>query len=65
MTPPSFADAFEHLISKLLGPKLRTIAMHKLKGHNGEEIGGALGTSTRTIDRNLRLIRAIWEEAAG
>jgi hypothetical protein len=39
--------------------------MRKLKGHNGEEIGGALGTSTRTIDRTLWLIRAIWEEAAG
>jgi DNA-directed RNA polymerase specialized sigma24 family protein len=39
--------------------------MRKLKGHNVEEIGGALGISTRTIDRKLRLIRAIWEEAAG
>jgi DNA-directed RNA polymerase specialized sigma24 family protein len=46
-------------------PTLKTIAMRKLKWHNVEEIGAALGTSTRTIDRTLRLIRAIWEEAAG
>ena len=60
-----FADAFDHLISKLTDPTLKTIAMHKLKGHTVEEVGAALGTSRRTIDRKLRLIRAIWEEAAG
>jgi hypothetical protein len=30
-----------------------------------DEIGASLGTLTRTIDRKLRLIRAICEEAAG
>jgi ECF sigma factor len=37
------------------------IALRKLKGHTAEEIGAELGTSTRTIDRKLRLIHAIWE----
>ena len=60
-----FADAFDQLISRLADPTLKTIAVRKLKGDTVEEIGAYLGTSTRTIDRKLRLIRAIWEEAVG
>jgi DNA-directed RNA polymerase specialized sigma24 family protein len=58
-----FADSFDHLINKLHDPILKTIALRRLKGHTVEEIGAVLGTSTRTVDRKLRLIRAIWEEA--
>lgn len=60
-----FADAFDHLIARLRDQTLKTIALRKLKGDTVEEIGASMGTSTRTIDRKLRLIRAIWEEAAG
>jgi DNA-directed RNA polymerase specialized sigma24 family protein len=60
-----FADAIDHLIARLADQTLKTIALRKLKGDTVEEIGASLGTSTRTIDRKLRLIRAIWEEAAG
>jgi DNA-directed RNA polymerase specialized sigma24 family protein len=60
-----FADAFDHLIARLSDQTLKTIALRKLKGDTVEEIGAFLGTSTRTIDRKLRLIRAIWEESAG
>ena len=60
-----FADAFDHLINKLQDSTLKTIALRKLNGHTAEEIGVDLGTSTRTIDRKLRVIRAIWREAAG
>ena len=60
-----FADAFDHLINKLQDSTLKTIALRKLNGHTAEEIGADLGTSTRTIDRKLRVIRAIWREAAG
>jgi len=60
-----FADAFDHLINKLPDSTLKSIALRRLKGHTLEEIGADLGTSTRTIDRKLRLIRAVWEEAAG
>jgi DNA-directed RNA polymerase specialized sigma24 family protein len=59
-----FADAFDHLIKRLEDPTLKTIALRKLNGHTAAEIGAVLGTSTRTIDRKLRLIRAIWEEEA-
>jgi DNA-directed RNA polymerase specialized sigma24 family protein len=57
-----FAEMFDQLVNKLQDPVLKTIALSKLKGHTVEEIGATLGTSTRTIDRKLRLIRAIWEE---
>jgi DNA-directed RNA polymerase specialized sigma24 family protein len=60
-----FADAFNQLIARLADQTLRTIALRKLKGDTVEEVAASLGTSTRTIDRKLRLIRAIWEEAAG
>ena len=60
-----FADAFDDLIGRLSDQTLKTIALRKLKGDTVEEIGASVGASTRTIDRKLRLIRAIWEEASG
>ena len=60
-----FADAFDDLIGRLSDQTLKTIALRKLKGDTLEEIGASVGASTRTIDRKLRLIRAIWEEASG
>jgi len=59
-----FADALDHLIDRLQDPILKTIALRKLDGQSAEEIGAFLGTSTRTIDRKLRLIRTLWEETA-
>jgi len=59
-----FADTFDHLINGLQDPALKTIALRKLDGHSAAEIGAFLGTSTRTVDRKLRLIRALWEETA-
>jgi hypothetical protein len=59
------ANAYDHRIARLSDQSLKTIAIRKLNGDTVEEIGAFLGTSTRTIDRKLRLIRAIWEEAAG
>jgi DNA-directed RNA polymerase specialized sigma24 family protein len=57
-----FAEACERLFDKLGNPTLRTIARLKLEGHDSEEIAAAIGTSTRTVDRKLRLIRVIWRE---
>jgi DNA-directed RNA polymerase specialized sigma24 family protein len=58
------ADAFDGLIRKLQDPTLKTIALRKLKGDTVEEISADLGRSTRTVDRKLKLIRAIWEKEA-
>ena len=60
-----FGDAFENLMSKLEDSTLMTIAIRKLEGYSVAEIGGQLNISTRTIDRKLKLIRAIWEEGVG
>jgi DNA-directed RNA polymerase specialized sigma24 family protein len=57
-----FAEAYERLFEKLGNPTLRTIARLKLEGHDSGEIAAAIGTSTRTVDRKLRLIRVIWQE---
>ena len=56
------AEAYERLFAKLGNPTLRTVALLKLDGHNAEEIAAEIGTSSRTVDRKLRLIRAIWSE---
>ena len=60
-----FADVFEHLIKKLNNATLKVIAIRKLEGYSVQEISAELGTSTRTIDRKLKLIRALWEEGVG
>jgi DNA-directed RNA polymerase specialized sigma24 family protein len=60
-----FADTVSHLIDRLEDPTLKTIALRKLEGQSAEQIGALLGTSSRTVDRKLRVIRAVWEESAG
>jgi DNA-directed RNA polymerase specialized sigma24 family protein len=60
-----YADAFEHLIKKLDNSTLRAIAIRKLEGNSVQEISTELGRSIRTIDRKLKLIRAIWEQSVG
>jgi DNA-directed RNA polymerase specialized sigma24 family protein len=57
-----FAEDYERLLEKLEDPTLRTIAVRKLEGHSREEIALALGTSIRTVDRKLTLIRLMWQE---
>lgn len=57
-----FADQYEQLLGRLRDPTLRTVALRKLEGHTIEEIAAELGTSVRTVDRKLHLIRLSWEE---
>jgi DNA-directed RNA polymerase specialized sigma24 family protein len=60
-----FADEYERLFARLDDPALRTIARRKLEGYSSEEIAAGLGVTARTVDRKLRLIRALWEADAG
>ncbi len=60
-----FAEDYERLINKLEDPALKSVALRKLEGHSSEEIAAELGTSRRTIDRKLTLIRRIWQEELG
>jgi DNA-directed RNA polymerase specialized sigma24 family protein len=57
-----FAEDYERLLAKLDDPVLRSVAVRKLEGHSSEDIGAEFGTSRRTIDRKLTLIRLIWQE---
>jgi DNA-directed RNA polymerase specialized sigma24 family protein len=57
-----FAEDYERLLEKLEDPTLRSIAVRKLEGHSRDEIAEALGTSIRTVDRKLTLIRLMWQE---
>jgi RNA polymerase sigma factor (sigma-70 family) len=59
-----FAERYERLLGRLEDPTLKAIALRRLEGYSSEEIAAALGTSARTVDRKLALIRAIWQEEA-
>ena len=53
------------LFARLNDKTLRVIAFQKLQGLTSEEIARSLEISTRTVDRKLQLIRAMWAEEAG
>ncbi len=57
-----FAEDYERLLEKLEDPALRFVALRRLEGHSREEIAEELGTSVRTVDRKLILIRLMWQE---
>jgi DNA-directed RNA polymerase specialized sigma24 family protein len=59
-----FADDCDRLLERLGDDTLRRIALRKLEGYSSAEIAAELGTSARTVDRKLNLIRALWDREA-
>lgn len=57
-----FTEAYDGLFARLEDPTLKTVALRKLEGMSSDEIADELSVSRRTVDRKLRLVRAIWEE---
>jgi DNA-directed RNA polymerase specialized sigma24 family protein len=57
-----FAEECDRLFDSLEDPTLQAVARLKLEGWRSEEIAEELGTTRRTVDRKLQLIRAIWDE---
>ena len=57
-----FAEDYDRLFAKLDDPALQSVALRRLEGYTSEEIAAEFGTSRRTIDRKLTLIRLIWQE---
>jgi RNA polymerase sigma factor (sigma-70 family) len=53
------AEDYERLLESLGDDTLRAIALMRLGGHSSVEIAERLGTSPRTIDRKLHVIRKI------
>lgn len=56
------AEAYQHLLQKLGDDELRRIAVYKLENWTNPEIAEALGCAISTVERRLRLIRAIWKD---
>ena len=54
------ADNFERLLSMLPDETLRDIALWKMEGLLNDEIAAKIGTTCRTVERKLNLIRQYW-----
>jgi DNA-directed RNA polymerase specialized sigma24 family protein len=56
------ADECRRLLRGLGDPELEAVAVWKMEGYTAAEIAARLGYVPRTIERKLRLIRAIWAQ---
>ena len=55
-------DEFERLFAQLTDADQRTIATLKMEGHTIDEISLRVGRAPATIERKLKVIRALWEK---
>lgn len=55
------AEECRRLLQELDDATLRTIAILKMEGHTVDEIAARLGSTKRTIERRLHIIRKTWE----
>jgi DNA-directed RNA polymerase specialized sigma24 family protein len=55
------AEQWRRLLDALPDAELRQIAVWKMEGHTTEEVAARLGCVPRTVERRLRLIRALWQ----
>ncbi len=67
--PPDFAaeaaEECRRLLDALGDDELRAVALWKLEGCTNPEIAARLGCAPATVERRLRLIRAVWEQEPG
>jgi DNA-directed RNA polymerase specialized sigma24 family protein len=63
--PKFMSEQCRQLIESLNAPDLEQIALWKLAGHTNEEIAAQQNCTRVTIQRKLRLIRAIWTAESG
>src|SRR5205823_14845901 len=59
----AMAEGFDHMLRVLGDDQLRQIAVWKLEGYSNAEIAGRLGRSDATVERKLKLLRELWEDA--
>jgi DNA-directed RNA polymerase specialized sigma24 family protein len=55
------AEEARRLLAALGDPVLQSVAVWKMEGRTNEEVAALLGRSLPTVERKLRLIRALWE----
>jgi DNA-directed RNA polymerase specialized sigma24 family protein len=56
------AEECQRLLACLEDPVLTALARWKMEGFTNDEIAARLGCAPRTVERKLRLIRAVWEK---
>jgi DNA-directed RNA polymerase specialized sigma24 family protein len=54
------AEEFQRQLERLPDAELRSIALWKMEGYTNEEIAARLNCVPRTVERRLRVIRALW-----
>lgn len=59
----AMAEGFERMLRVLGDDQLRQIAVWKLENYSNAEIAGKIGKSDATVERKLKLIRELWENA--
>jgi DNA-directed RNA polymerase specialized sigma24 family protein len=59
-----FEDECRRFLNLLNAPELAQLALWKLEGLTNEEIANKLGRVVRSVQRKLKTIRRIWEQAA-
>jgi len=57
------AEELDRLLALLEDPTLQSVAVWKMEGYTSAEIAPRLDCTVRTVERKLRLIRQIWEDA--
>ena len=57
------AEGCRRLLDGLGEEGLRAVALAKMEGYTNAEIAGRLGCVVTTVERRLKSIRRIWEEA--
>lgn len=55
-------DEFVHLLELLDNATLQKVAVLKLEGHSSADIADQIDSSTRTVQRMLRLVREVWSK---
>jgi DNA-directed RNA polymerase specialized sigma24 family protein len=56
------AGEYRRLLQVLGDRELQAVAVWKMEGYTVPEIAGKLASTTRTVERKLRLIRSIWAQ---
>ena len=58
------ADSCRQLLSILTDETMRQVAIKKMEGHTNEAIAEQLDCTERTVERKLKRIRTLWDDAA-
>jgi DNA-directed RNA polymerase specialized sigma24 family protein len=56
-------DTLQSLLAQLTEPLLTEVVRYKMNGYTNDEIAVELGFTTRTVERKLERIRALWTDS--